>query len=65
MNFFDRENYSISINEYISSLFKKSIELHFSSIVDVDVVICNSKLADYQCNSAIYISQVNSTKKII
>lgn len=63
MSLINQDSYSISINEFIYSLFEKAIQIQFSNVTEVAVVICNSKVADYQCNSPIAISQVNKIKQ--
>jgi hypothetical protein len=54
----NRENYSISVNDLIYSLFDKAIQAEFSNLPDATVLITPSKIADYQCNSAMSISSV-------
>lgn len=54
----DRDQYSLSINDMLYSLFDRAIQAEFSNLPDATVVIAPSKVADYQCNSAMAISQV-------
>ena len=54
----DRNNYSLSVNDMIYSLFDKAIQAEFSNLPDATVLIAPSRMADYQCNSAMSISHV-------
>ena len=54
----DPENYSTSITDMLYSLFDLAIQELYSNLPDASVVITSSKVADYQCNSAMAISQV-------
>ena len=54
----DRNNYSLSVNDMIYSLFDKAIQAEFSNLQDAAVLITPSKMADYQCNSAMSIASV-------
>ena len=55
----DKENYSLSVNETIYHLFDKAIQAQYQDISEAAVVITASRVADYQCNSAMGISQVD------
>ena len=55
----DQENYSTSITDMLYSLFDHAIQEVYSNLPDASVVITSSKVADYQCNSAMAISQVS------
>ena len=55
---YDQESYSTSINDMLYSLFDHAIQELYSDLPDASVVITQSKVADYQCNSAMAISQV-------
>ena len=55
----DKENYTLSVNETIYHLFDEAIQAQFPTIAEAAVVIAASKVADYQCNSAMAISQVD------
>lgn len=57
----DPENYSTSITDMLYSLFDHAIQEVYSNLPDASVVITSSKVADYQCNSAMAISQVLTT----
>jgi hypothetical protein len=54
----NKENYSICINDIIYSMFYKAIQAEFSNLTDAAVLITPSKVADYQCNSAMSIANV-------
>jgi hypothetical protein len=54
----DKDKYSLSITDMLYSLFDKAIQAEFSDLPDAAVLITASKVADYQCNSAMSISQV-------
>lgn len=57
-------NYSISITDTLYAIFDRAIQAQFSSLPDnSSVLITGSKIADYQCNSAMAISQVNIFKR--
>lgn len=51
------ENYSISLTQALYDLFETAIKSEFPDL-EASVVIASSKVADYQCNSAMAISQV-------
>lgn len=53
-----RQNYSLSITDTLFALFDRAIQAKYPSLSDAAVIITNSKVADYQCNSAMSISQV-------
>ena len=55
----EKENYSLSVNETLYSLFDKAIQSQYADMSEAAVVITPSKVADYQCNSAMAISQVD------
>lgn len=59
-NVSDQSKYSLSLTDTLYSLFDKAIQLEYSSIPEGAVVITGSRVADYQCNSAMAISQVKS-----
>jgi hypothetical protein len=64
----EKENYSLSVNETLYSLFDKAIQSQYADMSEAAVVITPSKVADYQCNSAMAISQVDlcyMTEKIV
>ena len=50
-------NYSISLTQALYDLFETAIKSEFPDL-EASVVIATSKVADYQCNSAMAISQV-------
>lgn len=54
----DRSKYSLSITDTLYALFDRAIQAKYSNLADASVLITNSKVADYQCNSAMSISQV-------
>lgn len=54
----ERHNYSLSVNDMLYSLFDKAIQAEFSNLPDATVLIAPSRMADYQCNSAMSISHV-------
>lgn len=54
----EKDKYSTSIIDTLHSLFDRAIQEKFSDIDESPVLLTNSKLADYQCNSAISIAQV-------
>jgi hypothetical protein len=56
----EKDNYSLSVNETLFSLFDKAIQSQYADMSEAIVVITPSKVADYQCNSAMAISQVIS-----
>ena len=56
----EKDNYSLSVNETLFSLFDKAIQSQYADMSEAVVVITPSKVADYQCNSAMAISQVIS-----
>lgn len=58
----ERDKYSLSITDTLYSLFDKAIQAEYSSLPEAAVVITASKMADYQCNSAMAISQVFKSK---
>ncbi len=55
----EKHNYSLSVNDMIYGLFDSAIQAAYSDIPTAPVVITASKVADYQCNSAMAISKVN------
>lgn len=65
-----KENYSLSITDTLYNLFDRAIQEEYSLIPSAAVLITSSKVADYQCNSAMAISKAlkesnapNSTPK--
>jgi hypothetical protein len=54
----ERSKYSISVTDTLESLFDRAIQAVYSDLPDAAVIITNSKVADYQCNSAMSIAQV-------
>ena len=56
------DKYSISITDTLYGLFDKAIQVEFADIAEAAVVITGSKVADYQCNSAMAICQALKTK---
>lgn len=58
----ERSNYSISVTDTLESLFDRAIQAVYSDLPDAVVIITNSKVADYQCNSAMSIAQALKTK---
>jgi hypothetical protein len=54
----EKANYSLSITDTLYALFDRAIQSKYSHLPDAPVLITNSKVADYQCNSAMSISQV-------
>jgi hypothetical protein len=60
----EKHKYSVSVNDMIYSLFDSAIQAAYSDIPNAPVVITGSKVADYQCNSAMAISQVNILPRI-
>jgi arginyl-tRNA synthetase len=54
----DRNKYSLSVTDMLYSLFDIAIQKEFSDLPDAAVLITNSKVADYQCNSAMSIANV-------
>jgi hypothetical protein len=55
----DQTIHSISVTDTLYDLFDKAIQAEFSDVPEASVIIATSKVADYQCNSAMAISQVN------
>lgn len=53
-----KENYSLSITDTLYNLFDRAIQEEFSHIPSAAVLITSSRVADYQCNSAMAISKV-------
>lgn len=53
-----RDNYSVSITDTLYALFDRAIQAKYESLGDAPVLITNSKVADYQCNSAMSIAQI-------
>ncbi len=51
-----RNMYSLSVIDMIYALFDKAIQAEYSNLPGAAVVITPSKVADYQCNSAMSIS---------
>jgi hypothetical protein len=58
----EKENYSFSITDTLYGLFDRAIQSCFADMADANVIITTSKVADYQCNSAMSISQVDHEK---
>ncbi|CAF1083743.1 unnamed protein product [Brachionus calyciflorus] len=58
----ERNKYSLSITDTLYSLFDKAIQVEYSNIPEAAVVITGSKVADYQCNSAMAICQALKSK---
>ena len=58
----ERHKYSISITDTLTALFDRAIQAVYSDLPDASVIITFSKVADYQCNSAMSISQALKTK---
>ena len=56
----ERENNSLCLNDMLFSLFDKAIQAEFSDLPDAAVLITTSKMADYQCNSAMSIANVKN-----
>ena len=57
-------NYSLSITDTLYAIFDRAIQAQFSFLPEnSSVLITGSKIADYQCNSAMAISQVNIFKR--
>lgn len=54
----EKHNYSLSVNDMIYGIFDSAIQAAYPDIPNSPVVITTSKVADYQCNSAMAISQV-------
>jgi hypothetical protein len=54
----DQSVHSISVTDTLYSLFDRAIQAEFSDVPEATVIIATSKVADYQCNSAMAISQV-------
>lgn len=54
----EKDKYSLSIIDILYGLFDKAIQEEYSNLPTAQVVITNSKVADYQCNSAMSISNV-------
>jgi len=52
----EKDKYSLSIIDTLYGLFDKAIQEEYSNLPTAQVVITNSKVADYQCNSAMSIS---------
>jgi hypothetical protein len=50
-------NYSVSLSQALYDLFETAIKSEYPDL-EASVVIATSKVADYQCNSAMAISQV-------
>jgi len=55
----EKHNYSLSVNDMIYGIFDSAIQAAYPDIPNSPVVITTSKVADYQCNSAMAISQVS------
>lgn len=53
----NKENHSTSITDSLYGLFDRAIQYQYSNLPEASVLITNSKVADYQCNSAMSISQ--------
>lgn len=53
----ERANHSLSITDTLYGLFDRAIQAKYPHLPDATVTITNSKVADYQCNSAMSISQ--------
>ncbi len=51
-----RDQYSLSVIDMIYALFDRAIQAEFADLPTAAVVITPSKVADYQCNSAMSIS---------
>lgn len=54
----ERDKYSLSVIDMIYGYFDKAIQAEYSNLPGATVVITPSKVADYQCNSAMSISNV-------
>lgn len=54
----NEQNYSTIVSKNILSFFKKAIKSQFPDVSDDSIAIVTGKTADYQCNSAMSISQV-------
>lgn len=52
----EKNNYSLSIVDWLYSLFDKAIQAEFSNLPAAAVTLTGSKVADYQCNSAMKIA---------
>ena len=57
-----KDNYSISITDTLENLFDRAIQAAYSDIAEATVIITASRVADYQCNSAMSISQALKTR---
>lgn len=54
----DKTKYSLSIPDTLESLFDKAIQNAYPDVPEATVTITGSKVADYQCNSALAIASV-------
>lgn len=52
----EKSNYSLSLNDMIYGLFDSAIQASYPDVPKATVVITGSKVADYQCNSAMSIA---------
>lgn len=53
----ERDNHSLSITDTLYGLFDRAIQAKYAHLPEAGVMITNSKVADYQCNSAMSICQ--------
>jgi arginyl-tRNA synthetase len=58
----EKDNYSLSVAETLHCIFDKALQAQYANMPEALVVITPSKVADYQCNSAMAISQTLKAK---
>lgn len=67
LNSENEQNYSTIVSKNIFDFFKKAIKSQFPDVSEDSIAIVIGKMADYQCNSAMSVSQVfdNLSKGLI
>jgi hypothetical protein len=59
----ERDKYSVSITDTLENLFDRAIQANYPELAEAAVLITTSRVADYQCNSAMSISSVRKNNK--
>jgi hypothetical protein len=58
----EKDKYSVSITDTLENLFDRAIQSTYPELAEAAVLITSSRVADYQCNSAMSISSVRISK---
>jgi hypothetical protein len=58
----EKNKYSVSITDTLENIFDRAIQNLYPELPEAAVLITTSRVADYQCNSAMSISSVSLFK---